>query len=251
MRLGGSITTHAEDHAAGWRIDWHSHDEAQLIYARSGVMLVSLDRERWVLPPQRALWVPPERAHAIDCRTALSLRTLYLSGQAAAALPDCRVVSVSTLLSVLVLRLVEGPLVAGQRDLIESLILSELVATEVEPLRLPQPTDPRLLVISEAWSHDPADPRGLTEWASMLALSERSLIRVIAKDCGMTFRQWRRQVRLLAALEGLARGHQVTTVALDCGYQNLSAFVQSFRATFGITPGRYFQGQETKLRNDS
>ena len=45
-----------------------------------------------------------------------------------------------------------------------------------------------------------------------------------------------------AALEKLAAGAPVTTVALDLGYDNVSAFIARFRATFGITPGRYAAG---------
>ncbi|GAB5469529.1 MAG: helix-turn-helix transcriptional regulator [Rhodospirillales bacterium] len=219
-----------------------------MIYARQGVMSVETQAGVWTLPPQRALWVPARLTHAIDCRTAVSLRTLYLGGSAARLVPACCVVSVSDLLRAVVLRLVEGPLGPGQRPQLEALLASELVASEAEPLRLPRPGDARLGRIADAWAADPADPRGLAEWARDLALSERSLIRLIVKGCGMTFRQWQRQARLLAALEGLAAGRSVTTVALDCGYNSLSAFVQSFRSVFGVTPARYFQSESKAKR---
>ena len=47
---------------------------------------------------------------------------------------------------------------------------------------------------------------------------------------------------MMCALEKLAAGAPVTTVALDLGYDNVSAFIARFRATFGITPGRYAAG---------
>ena len=57
----------------------------------------------------------------------------------------------------------------------------------------------------------------------------------------MTFRAWRRQLRLLEALERLAQGEAVTTIALDLGYAGPSAFIQAFRDVLGTTPARYFE----------
>ena len=74
----------------------------------------------------------------------------------------------------------------------------------------------------------------------LLGFSMRSLVRQFQADTGMTFRQWRRQARMLFALELLAAGQSTTQVALEVGYQTTSAFVAAFRETFGITPKRYF-----------
>jgi methylphosphotriester-DNA--protein-cysteine methyltransferase len=60
-------------------------------------------------------------------------------------------------------------------------------------------------------------------------------------ETGMTFRQWRRQARLVAAIERLARREPVTSVAFDLGYDSVSAFIEAFRKTFGVTPFRYFR----------
>ncbi|MFC4623676.1 helix-turn-helix domain-containing protein [Daeguia caeni] len=46
-------------------------------------------------------------------------------------------------------------------------------------------------------------------------------------------------VRLLRALELLAAGQSVTAVALDSGYNNVSAFITLFRLVFDVTPGRH------------
>jgi methylphosphotriester-DNA--protein-cysteine methyltransferase len=56
----------------------------------------------------------------------------------------------------------------------------------------------------------------------------------------MTFRQWQRQARLLAALVRLAEGAPVTTLAFDLGYESPSAFISAFRRSLGKTPRRYF-----------
>ncbi|KAF1053892.1 MAG: HTH-type transcriptional regulator NimR [Burkholderia gladioli] len=55
----------------------------------------------------------------------------------------------------------------------------------------------------------------------------------------MSFAQWRRQARVLRALERLATGAPVTAIAFELGYDNVSAFIEMFRRTLGVTPGRY------------
>lgn len=36
----------------------HYYIEGQLLFATQGVMLVETGDRRWVIPPQRALWLP-------------------------------------------------------------------------------------------------------------------------------------------------------------------------------------------------
>jgi len=66
------------------------------------------------------------------------------------------------------------------------------------------------------------------------------LARLFLTETGMTFRQWQQQARLLDGLMRLAQGESVTSVALEVGYENPSAFIAMFRRTLGVTPGRYF-----------
>ncbi len=75
-------------------------------------------------------------------------------------------------------------------------------------------------------------------------MSERSLIRKFNAETGMTFRQWRRQARLLEALERLAAGDSVTAVAFAVGYDSISAFIVAFREVFGETPKRYINSRD-------
>jgi AraC-like DNA-binding protein len=108
------------------------------------------------------------------------------------------------------------------------------------PLHLPLPRDPRLLAITERLTVDPADKRSLAAWARTAGASARTLARLFHRETGLGFAHWRQQARLLRALERLAAGDPVTTVALDLGYEGPSAFIAMFRSRLGATPGRYF-----------
>ena len=66
----------------GTYVDAHSHTWAQVLYAIEGVMWVEVGHEALVVPPQRAVWVPPETAHSIRMMSAVRMRNLYLHPQA-------------------------------------------------------------------------------------------------------------------------------------------------------------------------
>ena len=73
-----------------------------------------------------------------------------------------------------------------------------------------------------------------------MGASKRTLTRLFPAQTGITFRTWRHQQRrLLRALELLASGKNVTTVALELGYENTSAFIAMFRRCLGQTPTQY------------
>ena len=48
----------ARDLPAAFEIDWHSHPRFQLIFAVRGVMSVDTQEATWLVPPQRAVWMP-------------------------------------------------------------------------------------------------------------------------------------------------------------------------------------------------
>jgi AraC-like DNA-binding protein/mannose-6-phosphate isomerase-like protein (cupin superfamily) len=231
----------ASELPAGHRIAPHAHRRNQLIYARHGVMRVTTAEGSWIVPPERALWMPARLRHEIHCTGAVSMRTIYVSAAAAPRLPRrCVMLAVSPFMRELLLRLVEARPAAQARRHLVPLILAELSALPVSPLHLPEPRDRRLRRLTEALKRRPDDPQRLTDWQLVAGASARTLSRLFVAETGMTFRQWQRQLRLLIALERLAQGRNVTDVALDVGYGSPSAFISVFRQSLGTTPRRYF-----------
>lgn len=86
---------------------------------------------------------------------------------------------------------------------------------------------------------DPADPRSLGELGAAVGASERTLSRLFRREMGLSFPQWRAQLRLHHSLMLLAAGTSVTATATACGYAHTSAFIEAFRHAFGTTPGRH------------
>jgi AraC-like DNA-binding protein len=184
------------------------------------------------------LWVPANTEHSILCVSAVSMRTVYLRGQHSAFSPECVVWNVSSLLRELIIRVASGDR-RGQDEHLLALLVSEIDSIDAVPVHLPEPKDAKLKAITDTLLAHPDDTRALGDWAAHLGVAPRTLIRRFQKQTGLTFRQWRQQARLLAALERLAGGQAVTSVALDVGYESPSAFVATFREAFGVTPGKY------------
>jgi len=235
----------AYDYPGGFHIPRHHHSKAQLVYASAGVMTVTTESGSWVVPPERALWIPANITHEIHMSGDVAMRTLYLDADVEARLPaECFVVNVGPLLRELILRTValEQPYaLGGPEERLVQVLVDELSTIRVAPLHLPLPEDRRLAPIVAALQTDPADTRTLEAWTRETGASARTLARLFERETGMTFGRWRQQLRLLRALEELAAGESVTSVALSLGYDSPSAFISMFRRSLGCTPGRYFR----------
>lgn len=245
----GPVQAYARNYPPGWDTGRHSHARAQLVFAASGVMTVWTAAGLWVVPPQRAVWVPARQDHALRMHGAVRLRTLYLEEDLAPDLPaGPQVLTVSPLLRELVLRLMALPAAAtaeGPGSRLVAVLLDELRGGAAAPLHLPEPRDPALRRICAALRADPAEARDLAAWGREVGASARTLARRFQAETGMGFAAWRQQARLLAALPLLAEGRPVTAVALDVGYEGPSAFIAAFRRSFGVTPARYFARSES------
>jgi AraC-like DNA-binding protein len=229
----------------GQRIPLHQHRAAQLIAAISGVMTVTTRDGRFVVPPQRGVWVPALTEHRIRMTGEVAMRTVYVAARTAARLPRaCSVVQMTPLLRELVLCATDFPKhypKHGREARIAALIVDELKNATVAPLHLPLPADPRAQRVTRALQADPGDQRSLAALAKTSGGSARTLARIFRRETGMSFGAWRQQLRLLRALERLAAGDAVITVALELGYESPSAFIAMFRRALGVSPGRYFR----------
>ena len=233
------------DYAADAHIEQHAHRKHQLVYAVHGVMVVKTSEGAWVVPPTRAIWMPAGTVHGIHCVGAVRMRSLFVKPGITRRLPNTlQVVGISPLLRELIqaAAAVDEPYAADSREgRLMRLILDELLGVPVLPLHLPQPEDARLRAICEHLEREPDDNTTLEAWAKRLDVAAKTIQRAFVKETGMTFGQWRQQLRLLRALTLLATGQKIVDVALQLGYESPSAFATMFKRQFGQTPSQYFE----------
>ncbi|WAZ23763.1 helix-turn-helix transcriptional regulator [Streptomyces cinnabarinus] len=241
IRHTPAAPTRAQFLAPGAAIDAHRHDEHQIVYAARGVLAVTTDAGSWVAPATRAVWVPAGTVHAHRAYGGLDL---HLVGLPASDNPLGRtaptVLSVGPLLRELILAYTRAPQDdTPERGRLRAVLLDQLRASPQQPLHLPAPDHPQLRALCALLHEDPADQRTLGALGREVGASERTLSRLFRADLGMTFPQWRTQLRLHHALVLLAEGRSVTAVAHACGWSSASAFIEVFRRTFGHTPGAH------------
>ncbi len=226
----------------GHRIDWHAHTFVQLAFASSGVLHVQTARSTWIVPSHRAVWIPSNVSHRIEMFGVVMLRTLYFAPNIGLSPSDeCLAVNVSSLMRELIIHVCQKGIVSADsrenRSLVNFLI-SQARAMSAAPLVLPMPVDDRALSAANELLQNPGKP--ISDLALELGTSSRTLQRIFARETGVSLGRWRSQARLLSALRLLNDGRPVTQVALDVGFDSLSAFILAFRKFFGVTPGKFF-----------
>lgn len=234
--------------APGAGFEWHSHDEHQLAWAATGVLIVHASIGTYVLPPSRALWIPAGTRHETLAAGETIMRSAYLRPDRAPIAWDRPTpVAVPPLLAEVIGYLDSGVAEGPARLRAEGLLYDLLrpVPTTTIELRLPQ--DPRAREVAEALLGDLRDRRSLAAWGRQVGASERTLARAFTQDTGVPSGRWRTLARLRAALPLLAAGSAVALVAETVGYETASAFVAAFRRETGVTPRRYFTSAPTRV----
>ena len=91
----------------------------------------------------------------------------------------------------------------------------------------------------------PAENATLAELGRTIGASPRTLSRLFRDELGMTFHEWRTQLRIYHALVLLADGHDTIHTAYACGWASPSSFIAAFTRVIGTTPGRYRTGRRS------
>ncbi|WP_040871481.1 AraC family transcriptional regulator [Nocardia exalbida] len=240
IRHQSAAPTRAQLLVPGEQIDAHRHDDHQIIYAGHGVLSISTDAGTWVAPGTHAIWVPAGTVHAHRAYGELELHMLGLPATDNPLRLDApTVLAVGPLLRELIIAYTRDTADTPQRTRLRAVLLDQLHTSPQQPLHVPAPTAPLLRAVCDILRADPADPRTLAELGREVGASDRTLSRLFRSDLGLTFPQWRTQLRLHHALILLAQKTPVTTVAHRCGWASASAFIDTFRTTFGHTPGTH------------
>jgi AraC-like DNA-binding protein/quercetin dioxygenase-like cupin family protein len=248
---GDGIHMIANSYRKGFRIDTHMHREAQLVYAAKGTMQVTTPKGRWLVPPDRAVWVPALSEHAIDVLADIEMRTLYfeldwLQREARSHSLDAEfVVRVSPLLHQTILALFDD---RGDRErtaLLLRLAMMELDQAEDSATFIPLPREPRCRRAADIVLADPTGDHEIETLARAVGTSVRTLSRLFSSETQLSFKSWCQRARIAAAIEKLSTdaGVSVKQLASDLGYASVPAFSHAFRQVTGKTPTE-FAGKE-------
>jgi AraC-like DNA-binding protein len=231
------VVAQASTRADGYTIPLHRHRRGQLLHAITGIMRIETEDSVWIVPPARALWVPPELAHETSMRGHVEIRTLYVDPKHCGSLPGhAAVVEVSRLLRELILAALEEP--PDYPDHSRGATIAQLILTELERLRhqsltVPMPRDPRALRIARPLLDNCAIDLDLDGWAERAGASRRTLARLFRGETGMSFVEWRARLRTVDGMARIANGASVGEAAASVGYASPSAFSAMVRRSLG------------------
>lgn len=219
----------------------HQHEQGHLVYPATGALSMVTDAGSWIAPPNRAVWIPGKHLHQHRAHGSTDMRVVFMRGDHALRLATHpAVLAVTPLARQAFLALTDGSRrPAASLDRLRHVVIDELTAAPEQPLHLPVPRDARLIEVTRLVSENLADALTLRAIGHRIGASERTLSRVFHDETGMTFRQWRTQLRVHAALRMLTDGVSVLSAAHACGWANPSAFIEAFTALVGVTPGTY------------
>jgi AraC-like DNA-binding protein len=213
------------------------HARHQLVWAPEGALAIQTSDNDWVIAPTHALWIPAGVVHTGRVLRPGRIYLVYID-PLDCPLPWTRTtgLAVEPLMRELIPYLARPELTGEPRRRAEALLYDMLEPAILTTIHVPLPRDPRAREVADALIDDPADDRDLGAWGLEVGASIRTLARLFSAETGMTFTQWRAQVRMRAALGLLADGLPVATVARRVGYRP-SAFVTAFGRITGQTPG--------------
>ncbi|NNC13576.1 helix-turn-helix transcriptional regulator [Planctomonas sp. JC2975] len=223
-----------------------THDHGHLVYAATGVLTVHTSEGTSVVPANRIAWTPAGRAHQHRAHGYTDMRIVFVPLSLAARILRRPAVFLATDLAREVVLALTGPngddppaYSASAQARLRRVLVDELREAQEQPLYLPVPRDDRLQALARILDERPGDNASMAELGAEVGASSRTLSRLLSNELGMTFYQWRTQLRIYHALVLLSEGNDVTQTAHDCGWSNPSAFITAFADVMGTTPGQY------------
>ncbi len=222
----------------------HSHCTGQLVVSVLGVVGLASEHWRIALPPASAIWTPPGLAHEGFIGPNSKSLYLHISPEWSAELPNEPFRIMLTPMMLAMVRhftQIRKPFSAqSHTGRLARVLLEEIELAPQLPLNFaPLPSNPQLFHVAEKIVEHSALGWTVAKWANSIEMSERNFSRLVVRETGMSFGQWRLRLLMLTATRRLLEGDTTETVAQALGYETPSAFIAAFKRVFGMTPGRY------------
>lgn len=219
---------------------WHRHYRGQFFIVHQGLLVLETQHGRQVMPALKAGWIPPMHKHKGISYGATQAESFYLTPVLSSLLPTYpSVFTPSSLLLEIIQRIKtwrpHQKLQPVQLRLLD-VLQDEFKALTAESLYLPMPKEKRLEKLARDFIANPAQNQNVEVWAAQVYMTKRTFTRHFKLQTGLSFSKWSQQMRVMQAIELLAKEHTVTHIAFFLGYESVSAFIKIFTRYTGCTP---------------
>ncbi|MBN9333167.1 helix-turn-helix transcriptional regulator [Devosia sp.] len=235
-----AISVEVREHEA--ELPMHQHGMGQLVVALQGGVMCRVQGGLWMVPSGSGVWIPGGVAHSNHVSANGRICLLFVAPSIPGLPENCCTLSLTPMLIEMIKHIATASPNGSantHRDMITQVILEELRRMDIAALHLPIPDDPTMTKIANALINNPGDRSTVAQWADRVAMSERSLTRLVSRHTSMSFGRWRQQLHIIVALQKLSAGATVQNVSDDLGYESVSAFITMFKNALGKPPGRY------------
>ena len=233
--------------------DWHSHPHHQLLYAVEGVLRLETAQKLFLLPPQRAVWIPAGVLHRTILNRVNSCSVFFRPALVPTDIHDVRVINAMPIVREMVRFAMRWTQYRDANDALANayfqtlgLLCAEWIQQEL-PFYLPI-NHASFLKTAIEWTLNNLENATLEQAAKSVHYSPRHFSRCFKQAMGIEWRQFRLQARLLKAMELLIEPRiQIAQVAYRVGFNNLSAFAKAFALFVGESPSAYRARAQGKM----
>lgn len=236
------LVAKAEQNQYETELPLHSHTKGQLIVVLGGYVTCEVDSNLWMVPTNNAIWIPANTVHTNRTPFHANLCHVYIQPNLQ-GLPD----KPCTLAMSPVIKELIGHFASlnqhyeahSSTDRIAQVIFDLLLEMPVQSFNFPQSKHALIQLMAKQLWYRPDNRKTLTQWATELAIGERTLARLIKKETGMSFGKWRNQMHIIIALQKLEQKYSVQQISDSLGYDSVSAFITMFKKALGLSPKKY------------
>ncbi len=159
-----TTSTIGRDQKRAWREI--RHPEHELLWGASGEMSAYIDDVRWQIPPTVGMWIPAGTPRRITLGASTEARFTYFRPE---SFPHPwtkpAIIGIDDVVKTMLIHLHQRNMPTEARLRAESVVFDTLAPIEAADVAVPMPADPRALAVARRLIADPADQRGLADWA--------------------------------------------------------------------------------------
>jgi AraC-like DNA-binding protein/mannose-6-phosphate isomerase-like protein (cupin superfamily) len=229
------------------RLPSHQHDKAQLLLVYGGIAYLQTDERDFYIPSNHYIWIPKNYPHNLMFNTQdLYIINIYFPAEKAESFYDeLGIYPVSKLLAEMLTfsEKWHGNYYKGSWEFDFLTTLKGVLSKEnlkKFSIQLPTTDDERLNTIIDNFRNRLNENLNLDSIAEQSGMSVRSLTRLFQTKLHITFIQYLKMLRIIRAMELIKdTDWNMTEIAYEIGYSNISAFSNNFHQLTNMRPTEF------------
>jgi len=229
------------------RLPSHHHDKAQLLLVYGGIAYLQTAEKDFYIPSNHYIWIPGNYPHNLMFNAQdLHIINIYFPVEEENAFYDeLGIYPVSKLLSEMLSfsEQWQGDYHKSSFEFEFLSMLKKVLSKEnlkKFSIQLPTTDDQRLISITDSIRTRLNENLSLEATASLSGMSVRSLTRLFQTKLHITFIQYIKMLRVISAMELIkTTDMNMTEIAYEVGYSNISAFSNNFLQLTNMRPTEF------------